>query len=118
LTDSVAFFILNIMVKYSDADLAFKALAHPVRRGMVERLAQQGELSVTDIASPFRISLPAALKHARLLEEGGLIHLTKRGRVQYCAIDVHSFDRITQWAQTQRTFWETSFSRLLRLVER
>ena len=74
------------MVKYQDGNLdqTFGALAHPIRRAILARLAS-GEASVSELARPFHVSAPAITKHMRILENAGLLSRTKDGRV-------HAFD--------------------------
>lgn len=99
------------MVKYK-AEMLFGALSTPVRRKMVERLAREGTLSVSQMAVPFRMSLPAVLKHTAVLEKRGVIVRHKKGRVQYCSINRQAFEQMIGWLLFQKTFWDESFVRL------
>jgi DNA-binding transcriptional ArsR family regulator len=103
------------MVKYKTEEM-FAALGQPVRRKMVERLATRGPLPLSVVAEPFDISLPAALKHSRILEEAGLIVRKKVGRVQYCAVNADAFDEMLGWLLAQKRFWDASFARLEREI--
>ena len=103
------------MVKYK-TDHMFAALGQPVRRSMIEHLAKRGTLSITEMAEPFSISLPAALKHTQVLEEHGLIVRNKKGRVQYCTINYNAFEEMLSWLLFQKKFWESSFVRLERHI--
>ena len=103
------------MVKYIAEDM-FAALGQPVRRSMIEHLAERGTMSITEMAEPFSISLPAALKHTEVLEENGLIIRNKRGRVQYCTINNQAFEEMLSWLLFQKKFWESSFVRLERHI--
>ena len=69
------------MINDSHLDRAFQALSDPVRRGMLARLSR-GPASVSELAQPFRISLPAVLQHLRSLEDSGLVRSEKKGRVR------------------------------------
>ncbi len=99
------------MVKY-EPEQVFAALGTPVRRAMVEYLVGKGSLSISEMAKPFRISLPAVLKHTQVLEQAGIITRTKIGRVHYCAINTVAFENISLWLVDQRRIWEKSFDRL------
>ena len=97
---------VNHMVKYSSArlDLVFGALADPTRRAMISRLAR-GESTVTALATPFRISLPAVSKHLKVLERAGLVRRTVAGRVHHCALVAAPLDQATEWVRYHRRFW-------------
>jgi DNA-binding transcriptional ArsR family regulator len=103
------------MVKYKTGDI-FAALGQPVRREMVERLARQGSMSISEMAKPFKISLPATLKHTQILERSGLIVREKKGRVQFCTIHTKAFEEVTLWLVAQKSFWDSSFDRLERHI--
>ncbi len=79
---------------------------------MVEKLARQGSMSISLMAEPFAISLPAALKHTQVLEECGLITRAKLGRVQYCTLNPQAFEEVVGWLMVQQSFWDKSFDRL------
>src|SRR5690606_27455058 len=78
--------ILNHMVEFSstELDLAFAALADPTRRAIVDRLAEVPELSVSELAAPFAVSLPAIMKHLDVLARASLIERSKIGRTVRC----------------------------------
>src|SRR6266478_845266 len=80
--------IVNMMVNYSPDTLnrTFSAVAHPTRRAILARLAQ-GEATVKELATPFKISLPAISRHLRILEQAGLMRRRKKGRTHYCHLD-------------------------------
>jgi DNA-binding transcriptional ArsR family regulator len=103
------------MVKYSE-DTLFAALGQPVRRQMVEHLAKHGSMSISEIAKPFNISLPAVLKHTQVLEQSGLIIRSKSGRVQYCTLNNQAFEEMLGWLLFQKKFWDSSFDRLERHI--
>ena len=101
------------MVNRSDAQLdsVFAALADPTRRSVLAALSG-GSLSVTELATPHRMSLPGFLKHLRVLEEAGLIVRSKDGRVVHCTLSAEPMREAAAWLLHYRKFWEESFDRL------
>jgi DNA-binding transcriptional ArsR family regulator len=99
------------MVKYRSEEI-FAALGSPIRRQMTERLAKEGRKSVTDLAQPFAMSLPAALKHMAILEESGLVVSTKEGRVRYYAMNPQALADGMSWFMSMERLWEGRFDRL------
>src|SRR3954452_17466626 len=92
-------------------DRVFHALADPTRRAMVERLSQ-GPLSVSGLAAPLEITLTAVGQHLQVLEESGLVHTEKVGRVRTCRIETAGLSALEQWIAERRTIWERRFDRL------
>jgi DNA-binding transcriptional ArsR family regulator len=92
-------------------DLLFHALADPTRRVMVERLSR-GPVSVSDLAQPLTISLPAVMQHLRVLEESGLVRSEKVGRVRTCRIEPAALHGAEQWIVDRRATWEHRLDRL------
>src|ERR1700761_3582311 len=92
-------------------DLMFQALADPGRRAMVERLSR-GPASVSELAKPFAMSLPAVVQHLQMLEASGLIKTRKVGRVRTCAMEPGALQRAEQWLNARRTAWERRLDRL------
>ena len=92
-------------------DLAFQALADPTRRGMVARLSR-GPASVSELARPLTISLPAVLQHLQMLEASGLIRSEKKGRVRTCRIEPGALKSAEGWIAEQRALWEGRLDRL------
>ena len=92
-------------------DAMFQALADPTRRGMVERLSR-GSASVSELAEPFSMSLPAIVQHLRVLEESGLVTSTKVGRVRTCTIDTGALSLAENWINDRRMGWEKRLDRL------
>jgi len=92
-------------------DLAFQALADPTRRGMLARLSQ-GPASVSELALPFAISLPAVMQHLHLLETSGLVRSEKKGRVRTCRIEPKALAGAEGWIAEQRALWEGRLDRL------
>ena len=86
-------------------DRIFRAIADPTRRAMVDRLAQ-GEASLTELAKPFDMSLPAVHQHLRLLEESGVIVTSKEGRVRSCHLDPKVLRKAEDWFARRRAMWE------------
>jgi len=95
----------------SQLDLMFQALADPSRRGMLERLCR-GPASVSDLAKPFEMSLPAVLQHLQVLEQSGLVKTEKVGRVRTCKVETKALRSVEQWITARRTAWEDRFDRL------
>jgi DNA-binding transcriptional ArsR family regulator len=93
------------------ADPVFHALADPTRRSIVERLSR-GAASVSELARPLRISLPAVLQHLRVLERSGLVRTEKVGRVRTCHIEPAALNTAEQWIVARRTDWEQRLDRL------
>jgi DNA-binding transcriptional ArsR family regulator len=92
-------------------DLAFQALADPTRRVMVERLSR-GPASVSELAQPLAMSLPAVLQHLQVLEASGLVRSQKVGRVRTCRIEPKALRIAEQWISERRTSWEHRLDRL------
>jgi DNA-binding transcriptional ArsR family regulator len=100
------------MVNYgADLDRAFHALADPSRRLIVERLAR-GPASVSELAQPLAMSLPAVLQHLQVLEACSLVASEKVGRVRTCRIEPEVLRHMEQWVAHQRTTWERRLDRL------
>ena len=95
----------------SRLDLAFQALADPTRRGMLARLSR-GPASVSELARPYAISLPAVMQHLQLLESSGLVRSQKTGRVRTCRLEPKALSTAEQWIAAQRALWEGRLDRL------
>jgi DNA-binding transcriptional ArsR family regulator len=89
----------------------FAALADPTRRAILARLAS-GERSVTELAEPFDMSLPAVSKHLRVLERAGLIARGRQAQWRPCRIQGAPLLRVHEWAETYRHVWEQRLDRL------
>jgi DNA-binding transcriptional ArsR family regulator len=89
----------------------FAALADPTRRAILARLAD-GEATVTELAEPFPISLPAVSKHLTVLERAGLIVRGRSARWRPCRLKPAPLEEAAEWLETYREFWEGSFDRL------
>jgi DNA-binding transcriptional ArsR family regulator len=92
-------------------DLAFQALADPSRRVIVERLSR-GPASVSQLAEPLPMSLPAVVQHLHVLEASGLVRSEKVGRVRTCRIEPAAMRPVEQWMAERRTSWERRLDRL------
>lgn len=92
-------------------DLMFQALADPARRSMVERLSR-GAASVSELARPLDMSLPAVMQHLAMLEAGGIVTSEKVGRVRTCQIRPEALSMAEQWINQRRTQWERRLDRL------
>jgi DNA-binding transcriptional ArsR family regulator len=89
----------------------FAALADPTRRAILARLSG-GELSVTKLAEPFDISLPAVTKHLKVLERAGLITRGRAAQWRPCRLAATPLKDVADWIEDYRAFWEQSFDRL------
>jgi DNA-binding transcriptional ArsR family regulator len=111
--------LVNQMVKERrvDLDAVFAALAHPIRRSIVERLAE-GDCTVGDLAAPHDVSMPAISRHLRVLEEAGLLEQTPDGRVRRCALKAQPLSAAFGWLVQYRLFWEDALDAMARHLER
>jgi DNA-binding transcriptional ArsR family regulator len=89
----------------------FSALADPTRRAILSRLTK-GEASVTDLAKPFEMSMPAITKHLKVLERAGLIARGREAQWRPCRIVAKPLGEANEWLEGYRKFWEKSFNRL------
>jgi DNA-binding transcriptional ArsR family regulator len=92
-------------------DLVFQALSDPTRRAIVERLGR-GPASVSELAQPFAMSLPAVLQHVAVLEASGLVRSEKAGRVRTCQIEGRALSVAGRWIAERRRTWERRLDRL------
>lgn len=92
-------------------DRVFHALADPARRTMLERLTE-GPASVSELAQPLAMSLPAVVQHLAVLEQSGLVRSEKVGRVRTCQIAPGALQRAEQWINERRLAWERRLDRL------
>jgi len=94
-----------------DIGKLFDALGDPTRRAIVDRL-REGPLSVSTLAAPLRITLTAVGQHLQVLEETGLVHTEKSGRIRTCRLDPAGFQALHDWVQNHRSIWERGLDRL------
>lgn len=99
------------MLNNKQLDRTFAALADPARRAMVERLVT-GPATVTELALPLPMSLPAVMLHLKVLEEAGLVTSKKEGRVRTCRIDPEKLSMAERWVAERRAMWEQNLDRL------
>src|ERR1041384_6413478 len=98
-------------------DRTFAALADPTRRASLGRLAS-GQASVTELAEPFDMSMPAVSKHLRVLERAGLIARRKEAQWRRCRIDATPLKAVASWTEDYRHIWEARFDRLDQYLQR
>lgn len=103
--------VRHMLNQSSDLDRLFHALSDPARRSMVARLSH-GPVSVSDLARPLPMSLPAAMQHLQVLEAAGLVRSEKVGRVRTCAIQPGVLVQAEQWINACRAEWERRLDRL------
>ena len=101
------------MVYYMPDHLSatFAALADPTRRAILGRLSR-GETTVTELAKPFKMSLPAVSKHLKVLERAGLIARGREAQWRPCRLAAGPLKEVADWVEHYRRFWEESFDRL------
>jgi DNA-binding transcriptional ArsR family regulator len=104
--------ILKRVLKQStEADAAFHALSDPTRRRIVEHLGR-GPASVSQLAEPLPMSMPAVVQHLQVLEASGLVASEKVGRVRTCRLVVKRLDTVQDWIDARRATWESRLDRL------
>jgi DNA-binding transcriptional ArsR family regulator len=110
--------MVNPMVNYNQRhlDLAFSALAHPIRRGILARLSA-GEASVAELAKPFNVSPPAISKHMRILEDAGLLSRKKQGREHRCRLEQKRMKEAEAWIEQHRRVWNDRLDALERYLK-
>jgi DNA-binding transcriptional ArsR family regulator len=105
------------VIKYSDElDLVFAALADPTRRSIVERLCR-GPVTVSALAAPLEMSLPAVFQHLKILENSGLVRSEKTGRVRTCSIEPKALTQAEGWIASRQMAWERRLDRLGSFLE-
>jgi DNA-binding transcriptional ArsR family regulator len=92
-------------------DEAFMALADPTRRAIVARLAR-GDATVTELAEPFSISMPAISKHLKVLERSGLISRSRQAQTRPCHLEREPLDAAIDWIEASRRLWNARFDKL------
>jgi len=92
--------------------LTFAALADPTRRAILARLASAESASVSELAAPFDMSMPAISKHLKVLERAGLIARSRDAQWRPCRLDAGPLKEVADWVSEYRQFWEESFDRL------
>ena len=107
------------MVEFREPSLdrVFAALADPTRRALIARLDAEEALSVSDLARPLPMSLPAVMKHLDVLEGAGLIARAKIGRTVTCRLTAGPMESAIDWLNRYQRFWSESLDRLAAAVE-
>jgi DNA-binding transcriptional ArsR family regulator len=98
-------------MKVDNLSAVFGALADPTRRAILSRLAS-GEASVTELAKPFEMTMPAISKHLKVLERAGLIVRRRDAQLRPCKLEAKRLKEAADWIATYRQFWEQSLDRL------
>ena len=98
------------MLNDARLDRTFQALSDPLRRRMLARLAR-GPASVSELAKPLSISLPAVLQHLKAMEETGLVRSEKKGRVRTVRLDAKTLEFAESWIAERRAEWEAQLDR-------
>jgi len=107
------------MVKYQAGplDRTFAALADPTRRALIAQLEREDAMSVSELARPFSISLPAVMKHLDVLSDAGLITRKKVGRTVTCQLAAAPMEQAMHWLNHYQRFWSERLDRLAVFVE-
>lgn len=95
----------------TNLDHAFRALADPTRRAVLQQLAS-GPASVKDLAAPFDMALPSFLQHLDVLETSGLVTSKKTGRIRICTMQPVALDPVEEWIRERKAVWEGRFDRM------
>jgi DNA-binding transcriptional ArsR family regulator len=110
--------ILHHMVKYQERlNRAFEALVDPTRRAILARLEREESASVSELAEPFAIKLPAVMKHLSVLEEAGLITRSKTGRTVTVKLSPEPMREAMEWLKRYERFWSLRLDRLSAYAE-
>ena len=104
------------MVNFQPLSDTFAALADPTRRAVVEQLARQDDAPVSELAAGHDMSLPAFLKHLRVLEDAGIVSTAKVGRVRRCRLAPARLAEAERWIHAHRAFWEGQLASLDRFL--
>jgi DNA-binding transcriptional ArsR family regulator len=102
--------------KITPLDRAYQALGDATRRAMMERLAT-GPATVSELAAPLPMSLPAVMQHLKVLEESGLVKSEKQGRVRTCRVAPEMLSAAERWISERRQMWEHNLDRLGQFLE-
>jgi DNA-binding transcriptional ArsR family regulator len=105
------------MVKYQVLDQTFQALADPTRRALLARLEGVEGLSISDLAKPLPMTLPAVMKHLDVLSDAGLVTRRKVGRTVTCRLSPEPMREAMEWLAKYERFWTEHLDRLATLVE-
>ena len=97
--------------------MLFRSLADATRRAIVGQLAAGGELTISDLAAPYPVSLPAIMKHLKILGDAGLITREKRGRSVHCRLNTSPLADADAWLTQQTAFWQQRLDQLENFLE-
>ena len=100
-----------------ELDRAFGALADPTRRAIVTKLGHEETCTISELAEPFDMSLPAVMKHIGVLENAGLLSREKTGRTVHCRLNLAPIRQAMEWLEETQLFWEKSLDALAVFVE-
>lgn len=108
------------MVYYSPdrLDRTFAAIADPTRRALLAQLEGNNNVTISELAKPFAMSLPAVMKHLDVLSDAGLITRTKTGRTVTCRLNAAPMEQAMEWLSRYQRFWSTQLDRLAAFVEK
>ena len=101
----------------STLDRTFAALADPTRRAVLARLSEKDALSVSELAKPFAMSLPAVMKHLDVLSDAGLVARSKSGRIVSCRLRAEPMQEANEWLDRYQRFWNERFDQLAAFLE-
>ena len=111
------YFTIWLSIKQQPLDRTFAALADPTRRALLARLGEHDSVSVSELARPFPVSLPAIMKHLDVLSDAGLITRAKTGRTVACRLSAAPMEQAMEWLNRYQRFWSTQLDRLAAFVE-
>lgn len=108
------------MVYYSNDHLnrVFAAVADPTRRALLAELEGRDSVTISELAKPFDMSLPAVMKHLNVLSDAGLITKTKTGRIVTCRLTAAPMEQAMEWLSRYQRFWTAQLDRLAAFVEK
>jgi DNA-binding transcriptional ArsR family regulator len=107
------------MVDYQrpNLDRTFAALADPTRRALLARLSETDAISISELAKPFTMSLPAVMKHLDVLSDAGLVSRNKTGRTVSCRLRAEPMERANEWLNRYQRFWTERLDQLTAFLE-
>jgi DNA-binding transcriptional ArsR family regulator len=100
-----------------DLDRTFAALADPTRRALLARLSETDAISISELAKPFTMSLPAVMKHLDVLSDAGLVSRNKTGRTVSCRLRAEPMERANEWLNRYQRFWTERLDQLTAFLE-
>jgi DNA-binding transcriptional ArsR family regulator len=103
--------------KPQDLDRTFAALADPTRRALLARLSEADTISISELAKPFTMSLPAVMKHLDVLSDAGLVIRNKTGRTVSCRLRAEPMERANEWLNRYQRFWTERLDQLVAFLE-